>query len=154
MNQISENLYKKLEQVSFEVKNNLNRKGIAIPVKNKDGSILIGSYTIKKIHNHYQIRDYSQEIIVDRINLPHSAIMLANGLALGRYLDTDLLTKDRDYGYAAFEEEYHKNIARKHLNKNVDRAELAFTKSAIKKRKKDVHKSDILRSFDKLKRFA
>jgi hypothetical protein len=154
MTQISEHLYKKLQQVTFEVKKTLGQRGVAIPVKNRDGSILIGSYTVKKINNYYQIRDYSQEVVVDQINLPHSAIVLANGLALGKYLDTDLLNKDRYYGYAAFEEDYHKKIAVKNLNKNLDRAELAFTISAVKKNKKDIYKSDILRTFDKLKRFA
>ncbi len=154
MKQISEHLYKKLQQVTVEVKKSLSQKGIAIPVKNDDGSISIGLYTVKKVNNHYQIWDYSQEVVVDCINLPHSAIILANGLALGRYLDSDLLNKDRYYGYAAFEEEYYKKIAQKNLSKNIDRADLAFTKSAVNKGKKDMYKEDILKTFEKLKRFA
>jgi hypothetical protein len=154
MTQIPEHLYKKLQQVTLEVKKTLSQRGVAIPIKNRDGSISIGNYTVKKINSYYQIRDYSQEVVVDQINLPHSAIVLANGLALGKYLDTDLLNKDRYYGYAVFEEDHHKKIAVKNLDKNLDRAELAFTMSAVKKSKKDIYKSDILRTFDKLKRFA
>lgn len=154
MDQISEHLYKKLKQVSLEVKTELSQKGLAIPVKNEDGSISIGNYTVKKINNYYQISDFKQETVVDRINLPQSAIILANGLALGRYLDRDLLTKDQRYGYAAFEEELHKRYAIKNIKKNIDKADVAFTKSFLHKSKKDRYKTDILKTFEKLIRIA
>ena len=83
MDHIPEHLYKKLKQVTFEVKSNLHRRGIAIPVKNDDGSISIGNYTVRKSKGQYQIFDFRNEVVVDKINLPQSAIILANGLALG-----------------------------------------------------------------------
>jgi hypothetical protein len=154
MDHIPEQLYKKLKQVTFEVKSNLLRRGIAIPVKNNDGSISIGNYTVKKSKGYYQITDFTKEVIVDKINLPQSAIILANGLALGKFIDKDLLSKDRHYGYAAFEEELHRQSAIRNLKKNIDRADLLYTKSAVNKSKKDNYKKDILGTFEKLKKFA
>lgn len=154
MKPISEQVYKKLKQVSLEVKAKLKRKGIAIPTKNEDGSIAIGRYTVIKCSNFYRICDYSKEIVVDKINLPQSAILLANNLAIGKYLDQNLLSKDRNYGYAQFEEELYSRIARKNLKFNLDKADLAFTKSAINKSKKERYRSDILKTFEKLKRFV
>lgn len=154
MEHLPEQLYKKLKQVSIRVKEDLRRKGIVIPVKNIDETISIGYYTVKKIENHYQILDHSGDIILDKINLPQSAIVLANNLALGKFIDTDLLSKDRQYGYAVFEEELHRRYASKNLKTNIDRADLCYTKSAVSKSKKEKYRQDIVKTFEKLKKFA
>lgn len=154
MKPISEPLYKKLKQVSLEVKEKLKKKGIAIPTKNEDGSISVGYYHIIKSQDYYQILDYSKTVVIDRINLPQTAIILANNLAIGKYLDHNILSKDRNYGYSFFEEQLYSKIAKRNLKSNIDRADLAFTKSSIHKSKKERYKSDIMKTFEKLKRFV
>lgn len=154
MEQIPEQLYRQLKKISIEVKEDLKRKGIAIPVKNSDGSITVGLYTVQKRGKQYQIRDYSGEIIIDQVNLPHSAIILANNLALGKFIDKDTLRLDRFYGYAAFEEELHKKSAERNIKNNADRADVAYTKSAVNKSKKDRARAEIIKTFEKLKKFA
>lgn len=154
MDQISEKVYKQLKQLTVEVKNDLRRKGVVVPVKNDDGTVSIGFYTVKKANGYYQVFDHTDDIIVDQINLPQSAIIIANNLALGKFVDKEILNSDRNYGYAAFEELLHKRFAEKNMPKNVDKADVYFTKSAVNKSKKDRYKADILRTFEKLKKFA
>ena len=81
--------------------------------------------------------------------------MLANRLALGKYLDNELLDADRRYGHALFEEELHLTLAERNLkSNNVDRADVLFTKFKIAKHRKEQHRKTIIIGFDKLMRFS
>jgi hypothetical protein len=154
MKQLSSNVYKKLQIVSDQVKKELQKKGVAIPVRNTDGSIALGNYTIAKRNGFYVILDYAKEVVVDQINLPQTAAILANNLALGKWIDEKILKCDRHYGYAEFEETLHIRMAEKNLKKNVDRADMLFTKGKIKHAKKEDFKREIIKSFEKLRNFA
>ena len=154
MKQINSNVYKKLQIVSDQVKQELQKKGVASPIRNNDGSIALGSYTITKRNGFYVILDYSKEVVVDQINLPQTAAILANNLALGKWIDEKILRSDRQYGYAEFEETLHLRMAENNLKKNVDRADMLYTKGKIKHAKKEYFKLEILRSFEKLRNFA
>lgn len=148
MKNLSEDLYFKMKKVSDEVRKDLRRKGLVVPVKNNDGSINIGRYTIvKDMSGFFDILDYSGDIVVDKINLAQTAIVLANKLALGQYKDTTLLDADRHYGYADFEEKlYSKAINRKESSA----ISVYLSKYDDAKLKKNVHKLTITRSFEKL----
>jgi hypothetical protein len=154
MHPIPDSLYGPLKIVSEEVKKDLRKRGIAIPVKNNDGSISLGHYTIVKRSQFYAIIDYSAEVIVDQINLPQTAAVIANDLALGKFIDNDLLAIDRNYGYEEFEELLHIKSAEKNIKKNIDRADVMITKSKINRYKKEQYKRDIVKSFEKLLNFA
>lgn len=149
-----EALYKQLKIVTSSVKQDLRLKGIVIPTKNANGSITVGNYTIVKKHAFYSIVNHSGNNVVDQINLPQTAALIANGLALGKPLDKSLLVVDQQYGYAEFEELLHAQIATQNLKRNFDRAELMLTKSLINRLKKEQHKKVIMKNFEKLKQFA
>jgi hypothetical protein len=154
MKQIPEHLYGKLKTLTEEVKQDLRRRGIAIPTMNNDGTIALGQYTIVKQNSFYAIIDYAGDVVVDKINLPQSAAILANSLALGKFVDEAVLTADRNYGYEEFEELLHNKIAKQNMSKNVDRADVMLTKSKINRVRKEKYKQDIVRSFEKLRKFA
>ena len=154
MNRIDDTVYRKLETVSNKVKNQLQSKGVAIPFKNDDGTISLGNYTIARRNGFYAILDYANEVIVDQINLPQTAAILANNLAVGKFIDNVILNYDRNYGYADFEEQLHHRTAERVLKKNLDRADVLFTKSKISHDKKQAAKRAILKSFEKLRNFA
>ena len=118
MNTIPEELYTRIKKVSDKVRQNLLLKGVVVPIKNKNGTISIGHFTIVKENNgSFSILDYSNEIMVKHINLPQTAILVSNKLALGLYKDTELLEMDRKYGSADFEEELYKRaLNRKNSN--------------------------------------
>jgi hypothetical protein len=148
MKTIPKDIYRQLQLVSSEVKRELFYKGLVVPVQNEDGTISIGHYTIVKDSNaSYAILDHAGEAIIDGINLPQSAILLANRLALGKYKDAELLIKDREYGYADFEEQLYKRAINR---KNTDNFSIYLTKYDIAKVKKQSCKNAIIKSFEKL----
>ena len=156
MKQTPDDIYKKVKQLGLDVKEQLKRQGIIVPTKTLDGSIRVGYYTIKRNKTgFYSILNYSNESVVEFINLPQTAAMLANRLALGKYLDNELLDADRRYGHALFEEELHLTLAERNLkSNNVDRADVLFTKFKIAKHRKEQHRKTIIIGFDKLMRFS
>jgi hypothetical protein len=156
MKQTPDDIYQKVKQLGLDVKEQLKRQGIIVPSKTPDGSIRVGYYTIKKNKTgFYSILNYSNEEVVEFINLPQTAAILANRLALGKYMDDELLDADRRYGHALFEEELHLTLAERNLKaNNVDRADVMFTKFKIAKHRKEQHRRTIVIGFDKLMRFS
>jgi hypothetical protein len=152
MKQIPFDIYQTIKKINHDVKKQLMRKGVVVPVQTNDGAIRIGRYSIKKLETgFYSIVNYRNEAVVDNINLPQTAAILANKLALGKWLDDQLLKSDAGYGHALFEEELHTKLGKSFIKKNdLDRAELMFTKSAIAKAKKDRFKKEIDSGFEKL----
>jgi hypothetical protein len=155
MNITSNEIYLKIQQISIDVKEKLKRQGVVVPIKKRDGSIQIGSYSIKKDNTgFYSILDFKNEVIINRINLPQTAAIQANRLALGKYIDDDILQADTKYGHAYFDEELHTHLAERCLQKKeLDRAEMMYTKSNIAKHRKSQHLWEIRKSFEKLMRF-
>lgn len=154
MTQIPEKLYSRLLNLSNNLQKKLYFKGFVIPYTDDNGSVIIGNYKIIKQDKFFLILDFENEVVVDQINLPQTAAILANNMALGKCLDKDILSIDRKYGYAMFEEELHKKIAEKNLKKNIDRADMSFTKAKLSKHIKEQCRVQIVRSFEKLHKFA
>jgi len=148
-------LYSKIEELSKNSKEKLLQQGVIIPVKNNDGTISVGRYYIKRKKNgFYCILDFEKDIIIDNINLPQTAAVLANRLALGKFVNDDLLETDTKYGYALFDEELHNKLAEKSLaSKSLDRMDIMTVKSRISKEKKEEYMKTVMRSFNKLIRF-
>jgi hypothetical protein len=151
MKPVTEDLYKKIVKVSTEVKKEFRSKGLVIPIENKDGSVTLDNFTINKDSNgFYAIINSRGHIVVEQINLPQTAAVLANGLALGKLLDNDLLKKDQEYGYALFDELLHEQAVGRSNKKSLDYFDLRLTKCMIARAKKEHYKSDIVKSFEKL----
>jgi len=151
----SDEIYLKIQQISIDVKEKLKHQGIVVPVKQRDGTIQIGAYRIKKDKSgFYSILDFRNEVIINRINLPQTAAIQANRLALGKYIDDDILQADTKYGHAYFDEELHTHMATQSLKKkDLDKAEMMYTKSTIAKYKKIQYLHEVKKCFDKLMRF-
>ena len=147
-------IYKKLKIISEEVRESLKSRGIAIPIENNDGSITLGHYTITRFDEFYQIKSQSGDVIIEQINLPHTAIIVANGLSLGKFTNYAILSLDAQYGYAVFEEQLHKKIAANTKQSDPDWSELMLEKSKMKNFQKQQYKSVIVKSFEKLNKFA
>lgn len=155
MKPITDDLYKKIVKVSDEVKKELRRKGLVIPIDNDDGSISVGNFRIvKERTNFYSIVDFEGERVVERINLPQSAIMLANTLALGLHIDSRIEQLDKSYGYALFEEQLHEQAVKNSHKKSLDYFDLMLTKCMIARAKKEDYKREIINSFEKLRKLV
>lgn len=154
MKSFSDHLYKKIYNISQEVLESFRKKGIVIPQQLDNGTIKIGYYIISKNQQgFYSIHSTARWLIVDRINLPQTAILLANNLSLGKFLDNQLLDLDKQYGYALFEESvYKKIIANKKTN--VHKVSLSMAKIDKIKYKKESCKRLIDKNFEKLRKIA
>jgi len=150
MKNIPAELYKKIEVLSNEVKRTLRKKGIVIPLRNNDGSVNVGFYKIVKTDYGYSILDRAGEPIIERINLPQTAVILANDLALGRFRNDIILNHDRYYGYAEFEEQLQTRIASKKGPKSLETYEIVTTKANIARAKKALHRRSLVSSYQKL----
>jgi len=151
MKKIPNDLYKKIVQVSTQVKKDLRRKGIVVPVENRDGTVKVGSYLIvKDSEGFYSILDRDNDIVVDQINLPQTAVVVANNLALGRYKDVNLINADKNYGYAAFDEMLHMRAVERSSKRSLEYFDVMLTKGMLARAKKESYRSDIVRSFEKL----
>ena len=152
MKQIPDEIYNKIKKINSDVKEDLRRRGIVVPKQNKDGSITVGRYKILKDNRgFFTIVDYGNETIIERINLAQSAALLANKLALGKFIDDEVLNADMKYGHALFEETLQEKLARKSIKKNdLDRADLMFTKAKLSRLRKEHYRGEITRGFEKL----
>jgi hypothetical protein len=144
----------KVEKIARKVKDDLRQSGFVIPVNNRDGSISVDNYKIVKDKSgFYSIRDRDNDVIIKQINLPQTAAVLANKLALGRGIDTEILLDDREYGYNLFEELLSKQISEASIvKKDYDRADLMSVKLRIASYKKTEAKKKISYSFEKLRK--
>lgn len=154
MNTIDE-LYSKIQKLNQETKKSLLEHGIVVPMQKNDGSIKIGNYLIKKItQSFYTIYDNKNRSVLEGINLPQTAILIANKLALGKWIDTDLLQLDKKYGYAAFDELAHKRSSVLNFKqKKYDKYDIMQIKSMSAKRKKEYYKKAIALNYQKLLEF-
>jgi hypothetical protein len=147
-------LYQKIIQLSVRTKEKFRSRGIVLPVKNLDGSISIGDYRLEKdSNNFYCIKDKHGNLIIDQINLPQTAAVIANDLALGKNLNQYLIEKDRSYGYAQFEEDLHKRAVFSG-KKDSDYIDIKLSKFMLSQVKKELCKQDIIKSFEKLRNLA
>ena len=151
----TDELYYKIQQLNLETKKNLLKHGVVVPMQKNDGSIKVGNYLIKKINqSFYSIYDIKNRSIVEGINLPQTAILIANKLALGKWIDTDLLQLDKKYGYAAFDALVHKRSSELNFKqKNYDKSDIMQIKSISAQRKKEYYKKTITLDYRKLLEF-
>lgn len=155
MKHIPEDLYKKFVIISDRVRTSLRQRGMIVPIEHDNNTISIGYYTIKKDKSSfYSICDYAGEPVVELINLPQSAILIANNLALGKFLDQGLLSKDRNYGYALFKEDLYKKAVLTNTSRNPSRAALMRTQQLISQSKKESLRKVIIAEFEKLRKIT
>ena len=155
MKPIADDLYKKIVKVSAKVRADFRRRGVIIPVENKNGSISLDNFTISRNNEgFYVIINRSGDEIVSNINLPQTAAVVANGLALGQLVDDRLLKADRNYGYALFDESLHERAVKRSKNKSLDYFDLMLSKCMIARAKKEQYKSEVIKSFEKLRKLV
>jgi hypothetical protein len=151
MQSLNPNLYKKIEKIAIEVLNDLKAIGVSVPIENTDGSITFGHYTVYKNNGSYTICDQAGYIVVDHVNLPHSAIILANKLSISNNIDNTVLENDKYYGFRLFDELSAGNAADKaSKKKEYSRAEFLRNKKVVAAEQKANYKRKILISFNKL----
>ena len=149
MNLNHADIYSKLQQINENVKQGLKRKGIVVPKKNADGSISVGKFRIIRSDQFYTILDYNEDVLYSGINLPQTAALLANELAVRHFIDKTILDIDRKYGHAVFEESNHcKLLNKKSLNPEIK--DIIRSKIDLARARKSYYRHEIEEGFRKL----
>jgi hypothetical protein len=138
-------IFTKLNALSDNLKGQLRKKGFIIPIKKSDGSILISSYKIVKTENLFAVLDRYDNIIVKNINLPQSAILIANDLGLKKLSFQQILEKDCRYGQCSFDKLNLKLVISK--TKDHDRKEILREKIVTSNLLKEKYKQEIHEGF-------
>jgi len=151
---INNQLFKKIEKLAEGVKKDFQSKGLIIPIKEDDGSVKFNNYTIVRDRSgFYSIVSASNITIISNINLPQTAIILANALALGRGTDDKIIDYDKQYGFNSFEEEQCKRVAASMAKKKEwDRVDTLLIKQNIAHQRAEHAKDTVLKSFEKFRR--
>lgn len=151
MPKVQKNLVDKVKVLADTVKEDLRKKGVVLPIKQKDGTIAFDQYLMVKKQEGFYITKQGK-VIVGPINLAQTAIVTANNLALGKAVDDKLLDNDKWYGFKLFDEEVYTKSAKNGIkNKDYDKADWCFTRAGIAKSQKESYRSTILSSFNRLK---
>ena len=154
MKPIPNDLYEKIERVSEKVRADFRQRGIVIPVKNTDGSINIGRFrVVNQTTGFYAVYNSNGEVIVEGINLPQTAALIANDLALGRILDPRIVNQDREYGYALFKETLYSQRV-KDPTRDFNSYELSKIKESIAKNRREQFQNGIVQRFEKLRKLV
>ena len=114
MKKTKTNIFSQVETVAKDVIKNLKNKGYVVPTKEADGTIRFDNYLVKKESTgFYSVLDVYGNSYASSINLPQTAAIIANDLALGRIVDNKLIATDRDYGYKIFDRDLFKNYSQR-----------------------------------------
>jgi hypothetical protein len=149
MKKIPDRIYTKFESLAKRVLDDLKAKGHVIPVQQPNGSVKFDKFLVTKNSEGLYSVTGSSIIYQVNLNLPQSAALIANDLALGRIQDTKIIELDRDYGFKLFEEELYQQASKRKKN-TLDQSIFYETRRQIAKTQKDALKNRILRSFKKL----
>lgn len=156
MKKFNADLVKELISLNRNVVRDLRTRGYVPPTKTKDGKVKVGSYLIEKdLNGFYSIKDNEGSIINQNINLPQSAAILANNLALGMRTEKDkILILDTYYGHYYFDELNCQKLYRKYSLQNSGRAEILLEKLQTARLKKKFFLNKIIEGFDNLLRIV
>lgn len=150
----TETLYERLKNLVRKTRDDFRRRGLVIPAKKEDGSIKIGQYLIqRKDNDFYAVVSVDGEIMADQINLPQTAAIIANQLALKKYLNKDIIEKDREYGYAFFEHQLYKRALESSFN-NPAAFDIKISKFEYSGQKADLYRQEILSNYQKLQKLV
>lgn len=149
MKKIPSNVYNQFQLVAKQVLNDLKKRGHIIPIPGPNGSLKFEKFTVlKNSKGMYTVRG-EKIVYFEDINLPQTAAIIANDLALGKILDSNILKLDRDYGYRLFEEELYQKATARPKN-SLDQFIMYDTRKRIAKARKQDIKDRITSSFRKL----
>lgn len=153
MKKTKTNIFSQVETVAKNVLNNLKDRGYVVPTQESNGTIRYDNYLVKKESSgFYSVLDIRGNAYATGLNLPQTAAIIANDLALGKIVDNNLIALDRDYGYKIFD----RDLFKKHTQKKSSIDQFIYYKtqmdSAVIKAK--YIKDTIDRAFSKLYRLT
>ena len=153
MKKTKTNIFSQVETVAKDVIKNLKNKGYVVPTKENDGTIRFDMYLVKKESTgFYSVLDVYGNSYASGLNLPQTAAIIANDLAVGKIVDNNLIALDKNYGWKIFDRDLFKKYTQQ--KNSID--QFVYYKTQMESaafRAKDI-KNTIDRAFSKLYRLA
>jgi hypothetical protein len=151
MKKSTNDVFLKFETVAKTVIDDLRSRGFIVPIEQDNGSLKFDNILVEKSpDNTYRVRHADNNFFyVENLNLPQTAVLIANDIALGKIIDNKLVDMDAEYGYKLFDQEVYLSAAKRKKN-TLDQEIFYQTRLEISKVKKQEIKSRILRAFKKL----
>lgn len=112
-------VYEQIVNLTNQTRDSFKNRGMAIPTSDGQGNIKIGKYTI--IYNkdgNYQINDHHGQTFYKNINLPQTAILIANALATKQRVDDRVLRHDQTYGTKMFDDINYTRLSKIYLKQH------------------------------------
>lgn len=135
-----------------KIESDFRKNGVSIPAKSSNGDVIVSGYRIvRQDSGYYDIVDITGNNMVSNLNLPQTAVLLANDLSLGRFVNRELVQTDRNYGYMQFERSVCKKSQESSKSRNdYDRVELLEDKYNIASVRAEALKNTIDGEYKKL----
>lgn len=149
MRKIPNSVFNQFEQVARRVLTDLKSRGHVIPVRQPNGSIQYEKFIVSKNANGLYSVSSRHIVYFDNLNLPQTAAIVANDLALGKIVDSMLINVDRDYGFKLFEEEVYTQASKRKKN-TLDQVIFYSTRRQNARVQKQELKDRIMKTFKKL----
>jgi hypothetical protein len=144
-------LFIKVEKVAKTVIESLRKKGYVVPSALSNNRVNFNGYIVgQDVDGYYYIHNLRTDTLINRINLPQTAAVVANNLALGKSTAEILLSQDRYFGYRDFDQAVFKR-AMDRSKQNIDQFAYWQTRYNTARQQAKSYKATIVNSFEKLR---
>lgn len=151
MTDLDPSLFIKVEKIAKTVIDSLKKKGYVVPSSLSNNRVNFDGYIVgRDREGFYYISNPRKDTLIDKINLPQTAAVVANNLALGKSAVDVLLIQDKYFGYKDFDQAVFKR-AMDRSKQNIDQFAYWQTRYNDAKHQAKSHRSAIVNSFEKLR---
>jgi len=144
-------LFIKVEKIAKTVIDSLKKKGYVVPSSLSNNRVNFDGYIVgRDREGFYYISNPRKDTLIDKINLPQTAAVVANNLALGKSAVDSLLVQDKYFGYKDFDQAVFKRAMDRN-KQDIDQFAYWQTRYNDAKHQAKSHRSAIVNSFEKLR---
>lgn len=113
---VNNQVYEDIVKLTKNARDNFKSRGIALPTSDEQGNVKIGKFVIKRANNgQFTIIDHLGQTFYKNINLPQTAILVANCLATQHRVDDQVLKQDQRYGTKMFDDLNYTRLSKIYL---------------------------------------
>jgi len=151
MTELDPALFNKVERVAKTVIDSLKKKGYVVPSSMSNNRVNFDGYIVgRDREGYYYISNSNRDMLIDKINLPQTAAVVANNLALGRNNIENLLDQDKYFGFRDFDTLIFKRAMDRN-KQDIDQYAYWQTRYNTARQQAKSHKIAIVNSFEKLR---
>jgi hypothetical protein len=113
---VNNQVYENIVKLTKNTRDSFKSRGIILPTIDDDGNVNVGKFIIKRNNDgQFQIADRLGQTFYKNINLPQTAILVANCLATKKRVDNKVLHHDQRYGTKMFDDLNYTRLSKIYL---------------------------------------